>query len=51
MVALSLLEAQSKGTLSMGRIVPWYIKFFVYFSLKNYFKIFYFFIKIGKTYF
>ena len=23
MVSLSLLEAQSKGTLSMGRIVPW----------------------------
>jgi taspase (threonine aspartase 1) len=24
MVSLSLLNAQSKGTLSMGRIVPWY---------------------------
>jgi taspase (threonine aspartase 1) len=23
MVSLSLLEAQAKGTLSMGRIVPW----------------------------
>ena len=23
MVSLSLLDAQSKGTLSMGRIVPW----------------------------
>ncbi len=24
LVSLSLLEAQLKGTLSMGRIVPWY---------------------------
>ena len=28
MVALNLLEAQLIGKLSMGRIVPWYLKYF-----------------------
>jgi hypothetical protein len=40
MVSLSLLEAQSKGTLSMGRIVPWYnIKFNTWSVNFNYFKL------------
>lgn len=26
MASLSLLKAQDKGTLSMGRVVPWFVK-------------------------
>ena len=33
--SLSLLEAQSKGTLSMGRIVPWLVSLNLQFILKN----------------